>query len=41
MEVTKRPSDLRMLKVDDQEFETVREFKYLGSTLTEDMSLLK
>jgi hypothetical protein len=24
-----------MLKVDDQEFERVRELKYLGSTLTE------
>jgi hypothetical protein len=36
MEVTKKPTNLRMLKVDDQEFERVREFKYLGSTLTED-----
>jgi hypothetical protein len=37
MEVTKRPSNSRMLKVDDQKFERVREFKYLGSALTEDI----
>jgi flagellar basal body rod protein FlgB len=39
MEVTKRPTNSRMLKVDDQEFEKVREFKYLGSTLTEDNNI--
>jgi sorting nexin-29 len=39
MEVTKKPTNLRMLKVDDQEFERVREFKYLGSTLTEDNNI--
>jgi hypothetical protein len=35
MEVTKTPANSRMLQVDDQEFGRVREFKYLGSTLTE------
>jgi hypothetical protein len=35
MEVTKRPSKSRMLKVDDQEFESMRKFKYLGCILTE------
>jgi hypothetical protein len=33
MEVTKRLSNSRMLKVDDQEFERVREFKCLGATV--------
>jgi hypothetical protein len=28
-----------MLKVDNQEFETVREFKYYRSTLTEDNNI--
>jgi hypothetical protein len=37
MEVTKGPANSRMLKkLDDQEFERVRELKYLGSALTED-----
>jgi hypothetical protein len=35
-EVTKRQSNSRTLKVDGQEFERVRELKYLRSTLTED-----
>jgi hypothetical protein len=39
MEVTKRPSNSRILKVDDQEFERVRDFKYLGSILTEDNNI--
>jgi hypothetical protein len=39
MEVTERPSDSRMLKVDDQEFERVREFKYLRSTLIGDNNI--
>jgi sorting nexin-29 len=39
MEVTKKPTNLRMLEVDDQEFERAREFKYLGSTLTEDNNI--
>jgi hypothetical protein len=39
MEVTKKLINLRMLKVDDQEFERVREFKYLRSTLTEDNNI--
>jgi hypothetical protein len=34
MEVTRRPINSRMLEVGDQEFERVRKFKYLGSTLT-------
>jgi hypothetical protein len=29
-----------MLKVDDQEFGKVREFNYLGSTLTEDNNVI-
>jgi hypothetical protein len=36
---TKKPTNLRMLKVDEQEFERVREFKYLVSTLTEDNNI--
>jgi hypothetical protein len=41
MEVTKWPTDQKMLKkVDNQEFERVREFKYLGSTLTEDTDII-
>jgi hypothetical protein len=39
MEVTKMPSNSRMLKVDDQEFESVKEIKYLGSILTEDNNI--
>jgi hypothetical protein len=39
MEVTKMPSDSKNLKVDDQEFESVREFKYLGSTQIEDNNI--
>jgi hypothetical protein len=39
MEVMKRPTHSRMFKVDDQEFERVREFKCLGSTLTEDNNI--
>jgi hypothetical protein len=41
MKVTKTPANSRMLKVDDLEFGRVREFKHLGSTLTEAISLLK
>jgi hypothetical protein len=36
MEVIKRPTHLRMLNVNDHEFERQREFKHLGSTLTGD-----
>jgi hypothetical protein len=39
MEVTKRPSNSRMLKGNDQKFERVREFEYLGSTLMEDNNI--
>jgi hypothetical protein len=28
-----------MLRVDDQEFERVREFRYLGSTVTEEIDI--
>jgi hypothetical protein len=35
-EVTKRRTNSRMLKMDDQESERVTEFKYHGSTLKED-----
>jgi hypothetical protein len=40
MEVTKRPRNLRMFKVDDQESERVRQFKYLGPTLAEDNNII-
>jgi hypothetical protein len=33
MEVTKRPTNT---KTDDQEYDRVKEFKYLGTVLTED-----
>lgn len=36
MTATKRQSNSKMLKVDDQDFERVRGFKELGSTTTED-----
>jgi hypothetical protein len=39
MEVIKRQTNSRMLKVDDQDFERVREFKYLGSTLTKQSNI--
>jgi hypothetical protein len=38
-EVTEMPTDSRMRNVDDQKFERAREFKYLGSTLTEDNNI--
>jgi alpha-D-ribose 1-methylphosphonate 5-triphosphate synthase subunit PhnH len=34
-----RPSNSRTLKVDDEEFERTTEFKYLGSTLTEENNI--
>jgi hypothetical protein len=40
MEVTKRPTNSRKLKVDDQEFERLTELKYLESTLTEDNKII-
>ena len=36
MEVTKRPTNTKMLKIDNEEYERVKEFKYLGTVLTED-----
>jgi hypothetical protein len=36
MEVTKRPTNIRMLRVDDQEFKRVRDFKYLAAVVTDD-----
>jgi len=36
MEVTKKPTNTQMLKTDDQEYGWVKEFKYLGTILTED-----
>jgi hypothetical protein len=36
MVVTKRPTNTKMLKIDNQEYERVKEFKYLGTVLTED-----
>lgn len=39
LEVTKRPTNLRMLEMDDQQFEGVRAYKYLGSTVTEESNI--
>jgi hypothetical protein len=39
METTKRPTNSRMLKVDDQEFERVREFRHLESSLAGDNNI--
>ena len=36
IEVTKKPTDTKMLKIGDQEYERVKEFKCLGLILTED-----
>jgi hypothetical protein len=36
MGVTKRPKSTKMLKTDDQEYEGVKEFKYLETILTDD-----
>jgi hypothetical protein len=36
MEVIKKPTSNKMLKIYDQKQERVREFKYLGRVLTED-----
>lgn len=36
-DVTKKPTNTKMLQIDDQEYERVKEFKYLGIILTEDM----
>lgn len=33
VEVTKRLTNARMLRVDNQEFERVRNFKYFGSVI--------
>jgi hypothetical protein len=39
-EGAKRPSKLRMLKVDDEELARVAEFKYLGSAITEQSKII-
>jgi hypothetical protein len=36
MEVTKNPPDTKMLKIENQEYEMIKEFNYLGTILTED-----
>jgi hypothetical protein len=36
MEVTKRPTNTKMIVTGNQQYERVKEFKYLGTTLTED-----
>jgi sorting nexin-29 len=36
VEVTKRPTNTKMLIIGNQQYERVKEFKYLGTTLTED-----
>ena len=36
MEVRKKPTNNKKLKLYDQEYERVKEFKYLGTILTED-----
>jgi hypothetical protein len=36
MEVTKRPTNTKMLLIGNQQYGRMKEFKYLGTTLTED-----
>jgi hypothetical protein len=36
MAVTKNPTDTKMLKIQEQEYERIEEFEYLGTILTED-----
>jgi hypothetical protein len=35
-EVTRKPTNTKMLKFDDQEYERVKEFEYLAAIVTED-----
>jgi hypothetical protein len=35
MAVTERPADTKMLKINDQRYERIKEFKYIGTILTE------
>lgn len=39
IEVTKRPTNMRLRKVDEWEFWRVRDFKYLGSVKTDDNNI--
>jgi sorting nexin-29 len=39
MEVTKRPRNTKLLVIGNQQYERVKEFKYLGITLTEDNNI--
>jgi hypothetical protein len=36
MDVTRKPTNNKMLKFDDQQYERVKEFKYLRIIVTED-----
>jgi hypothetical protein len=36
MEVTENPTDTKMLKIEDREYERIKVLKYLGAILTED-----
>jgi phosphohistidine swiveling domain-containing protein len=36
MEVTRKPTNNKMLNFDDQEYERVKEFKYLATIVTEE-----
>jgi len=36
MKVKRKPTNNKMLKFDDQEYERLKEFKYLGTIVTED-----
>jgi hypothetical protein len=41
MEVTKGPTNTKMIKIDYQECERVKEFKYLGTDLQKIMVLIQ
>jgi hypothetical protein len=36
VEVKRKPTYIKMLKFDDQEYERVKEFKYIATVVTED-----
>jgi len=36
MEVTRKPTNTKMLELGKQEYDRVKEFRYLGTILTED-----
>jgi hypothetical protein len=36
MKVTRKPTNNKMLKLDDQQYQRAKEFKYLGKIVTDD-----